>query len=194
MCEDTGRDVDRAVLRKGHGCFSGTPVVVWSNPPLVCYLESCAQILGQHSLMVGDVVITVCLENCRTNWKNTRETVELDTNTGKSAKAPNTYASILQKHWLSSHFLSNLLVLVPCVCPSVAIPATSFWSFRFVVVATDGHEENSPVRWVSMAYSRNGSEEKLQGTPERKSCLANAVVIARVDVHMLFRSDNLDKG
>ena len=25
----------------------------------------------QHSLMIGDVVITECLENCRTNWTNT---------------------------------------------------------------------------------------------------------------------------
>ena len=127
VCEDTGRRVDRAVLRKEHGCWSGTPVVAWSNRPLVCHLESCAQILEQHSLMVGDVVITVCLENCRTNWTNTiggrcfdrfrsrplswiptlENQRKLQTNTLRYCKSIG-----------SRHFLSNLLVLVPCVCVS----------------------------------------------------------------------------
>ena len=196
VCEDTGRRVDRAVLRKGHGCWSGTPVVAWSNRPLVCHLERCAKILGQHSLMVGDVVVTVCLDSCRTNWKNTIgercfdrfRSRPLDTNTGKKERKLQTHTLRYCKSIGSSHFLSNFLVLVPCVCPSVAIPATSFWSFGFVVVATEGHEEISPVRWVSMACSRNVSEDTLQGTPARKSCLANAVVIAREDERMLFRS------
>ena len=42
-----------------------------------------------------------------------------------------------------------------------------------------------------MAYSRNGSEDTLQGTPARKSCLANAVVIARVDVHMGYGGNKI---
>ena len=66
-----------------HGCWSGTPDVAWSNRPSVWHLESSAQILAQHLLMIGDV----CFENCRTNWTLSVKTIGSDTNTVKKSES-----------------------------------------------------------------------------------------------------------